>query len=108
LYQDIEHVSFLIDGSPQIVTLSFDRQKHFIQVPLVPGPWTATPELVGVLLAKLATPLADRFIRHDDSTFQEQFLDIAETQAEAKVQPHGVANDLDRKPVILIFRGNKW
>src|SRR5437763_1707463 len=61
LHQDIEHVSLLIDGSPQIVTLSFDRQKHFIQVPLVPRPWTATPELISILLAKLATPLANGF-----------------------------------------------
>jgi hypothetical protein len=59
-------------------------------------------------MSTLAAPLADRFIRHDDATLQEQFLDIAEAQTEAKVQPHVVANDLDRKPVILIFRGNKW
>jgi hypothetical protein len=107
LDQDIEHVPVLINRSPQVVALALDGQKYFIKMPLISRARAATPELIGVLLAKLATPLADRFIRHDDSAFQEHFLHVAETQTEAKVQPHRVANNLDRKPVILIFRSNK-
>src|SRR5262249_21780345 len=31
-------------------------------------------------------------------------VNIAEAQTEAEVQPHGVADDFDRKPIILVFR----
>ncbi len=104
LDQDIEHVSFLIDGSPQIVMFAFNRQYHFIEVPLVTRPWTATTELIRIRLAKLAAPFADRFIRHDDATFQEELFYIPKTQTEAKVQPHSVAHDLDREAVMFVFR----
>ena len=39
---------------------------------------TPPSELVGVLLAKLATPFADGLRRHDHATFQQQFFHIAE------------------------------
>ena len=105
LHQDIEHVPVLIHRPPQIVTFAFDGQKHLIQVPLVPGPGTSATELIGILLAKLAAPLADGFVGHDDPTFKQQLFHIAKAQAEPKVQPHGVADDLDRKAVILIAVG---
>jgi hypothetical protein len=91
LPQDIENVAFLIDGPPQIVMLPLDRQKYLIKVPLVPRPRPAATELIGVLLATRAAPLTDRLIRHDHSTFQQQLFHITKAEAEAKVQPHGVA-----------------
>jgi hypothetical protein len=63
--------------------------------------------LIGVLLAKLATPLADGFVGHPDATFTEELFHIPEAQTEPKVQPHGVANNLYRKAVILIFDGSR-
>jgi hypothetical protein len=76
-------------------------------MPLVARPRTAATELIGIQLAKLATPFADRLIRYDHATFQQEFFDIAEAEAEAKVQPHGVANNFDRKAMILIFEGSR-
>jgi hypothetical protein len=59
--------------------------------------------LIGIVLATLATPLPNRFIGHDHTTFPQELFDITEAQAEAKVQPDSVADDLDREPVILIL-----
>jgi predicted GNAT family acetyltransferase len=42
---------------------------------------------------------------NDDSAFKQELFDITKTQTESEVQPHGVADDLHRKAVILIFRG---
>jgi hypothetical protein len=54
-------------------------------------------------LAKFAAPFADGLIGYNYATFQQQLFDIPEAQAEAKVQPYGVADDLDGKSVILLF-----
>ena len=70
LHQDIQHVPVLIHCPPQIVMLALDRQKHLIHMPLVAGPGTAATELIGILLAKLAAPLADRLIGHDSRRVQ--------------------------------------
>src|SRR3712207_3007815 len=48
LYQDIETVPILIDGSPQILRLAADLQEHFIQKPLVARSCASTSELIGV------------------------------------------------------------
>ncbi len=76
LHQDVEDIPVLIDGPPQIRALAIDRQKHLIQVPLVTWMRTSAPELIGIRLPKLHTPLADRFIGHDHPTCKQQLFDI--------------------------------
>src|SRR5258708_26841043 len=88
--------------------LAFDGEKHLIHMPLVARAGTAATELIGILLAELAAPLADRLISHDDSAFKKQLFDITKTQAESEVQPHGVADDLHRKAVVLIVVRRGW
>src|SRR5256885_12345500 len=86
LDQDIQDVALLIDRPPQIVMFALDRQKYFLQVPLVPRPGAAAPELIGIVLSALAAPLAKGFIGHHHAAFQQHLFDIAEAQAEAEVQ----------------------
>jgi hypothetical protein len=88
--------------------LALDGQKHLVHVPLVTGPGTATPELIRILLAKLAAPLPNRFIGHTYAAFEQYFFHIAEAQAEAKVQPHGVTGDLNGKAMVLIAVAWGW
>jgi hypothetical protein len=76
LYQDIQHVAVLIDGSPQIRPFPIDGEKDLIQVPLVPTRRTAAAEFVRVRLPKLQTPLTHGFIGHDDPTLCQKFFDI--------------------------------
>jgi len=49
-------------------------------------------QLVGVSLAELQRPLADRFVGHDDASTGHQFLDIAKTQRKPEIQPNDVAD----------------
>src|SRR5215468_955173 len=74
-------------------------------MPLITRPRTAATELVRILLPKLTTPFPNRLIGYDHPTFTQQFFDITEAQTEAKVQPDGVANDLNRKPMVLVAWG---
>ena len=68
LHEDIEDMAVLIHGSPEVMTFAINGQKHLIQVPFVTRPRAPVTELIGVLLAKLAAPLPDRFIGHEDPT----------------------------------------
>jgi hypothetical protein len=52
LHKDIQHVAMLIDGSPQVRPFPVDRQKDFIQVPLVSTQRTAA-EFICIYLTKL-------------------------------------------------------
>ncbi len=54
LYKNIEHGAVLVDGPPQIVLLAVDLQKNFINVPLISGPRTSTPKLIGILLTEFS------------------------------------------------------
>jgi len=69
--QAIEHVAVLFHGPPQIVTFTLDRQKHFVHVPLITGPRPSATQLISILLAKLATPLANGLIGHDHAAFKQ-------------------------------------
>jgi hypothetical protein len=33
--QDVQHVAVLVDSQPQVLPLSFDREEHLVEVPLV-------------------------------------------------------------------------
>jgi hypothetical protein len=113
LHQDVEHVALLIHGPPEIVTLSGDGQKRLIQMPFVARTGAPTPELIGLGLAKLATPFPDGLIRHDDATGKQQLFDIPVAEAEPIVEPDAMANDFGRKAVVLVSlggdgRGQVW
>src|SRR5262245_54608817 len=72
LHQDIEHMAVLIDGPPQIIALTIDRQKHLIQMPLVARLRPSTPQPIGIVLPELQTPLADGFIGDVDAACKQQ------------------------------------
>ncbi len=57
--------------------------------------------------AKLAALLVNRFVRHNDVPFQEELFAIAETETEAKGQPHGVTDNFHGEAVMLISLANK-
>jgi hypothetical protein len=62
LHQDIQDVVVLIHGSPQVMALAIDGQKYLVEMPFVPGPRPSTPQLVGVILTELETPLTDGLV----------------------------------------------
>src|SRR5262249_10208714 len=54
---------------------------------------------------EFAAPFPNGFIGHSHTTFTQELFHIAEAETEPEVQPHRVADDFDREPVILMFRG---
>src|SRR5262245_48927721 len=76
-------VVVLIDRAPEVMALTIDGQKDLIEVPLVPGLGTSTLQLIGVVLPKFQTPLADGFMRDVDPALEQDLLHVAVAQREA-------------------------
>ncbi len=91
--QEIDHVSILIDGSPQVVTLTTDCDKEFVNRPDVPKSSLLPGPRSNIGRAKLHAPEPNRLIRDDDAALGEQAFHIAEAQREPMVEPDGMAND---------------
>jgi hypothetical protein len=108
LHQDIEDMTVLIDGPPQIVPLTTDREKDLIQMPLVTLLRAPAPELIGILLAEFATPFPDGFVRDDHAADEQEFFHIAVTEAKPVVQPDAMADNLGWKTVMLVAVGSCW
>jgi hypothetical protein len=108
LHQDIEDGTVLIHGSPQIVTLFSNRDKHLIQVPFVARPRAPTPELIGEMLAEFAAPLADGFVGDDDATDEQEFFHITMAERKTEIQPDGVTDDLPWEPMLFVGIRRGW
>src|SRR5262245_8741566 len=87
------------------MALTIDGEKHLIQVPLVPGLGASTLQLIGVVLPKFQTPLADGFMGDVDAALAQELFHVAIAQREAIIEPDPVANDLAGKAVIFIAFG---
>ena len=102
LDQDIDHVAVLINGAPQVVSLALDADEDLVQEPDVSESTLPPVKPPSVVQAELPTPESDRLVRDGDTSLRQEILDVAEAQAEAVIEPHGVADDLDWETVSAI------
>ncbi len=102
LHQDIEDGAVLIHGPPEVVLHAVDADEHLVEVPRIARAGALATQRVGVGLAELAAPLAQRLIGDDHPALGEQLLDIPVAEREAEVQPDGVRDDLGREPMAFV------
>jgi hypothetical protein len=102
LDQDVEHVSLLVDGAPEVVLLAVDADLHLVEVPFIAGSRSAAAQPVGVGLPEFVAPLPDGLVGDDNAAPQHQLLDLAEAEREAEVQPDAMADDLRGVPESLV------
>jgi hypothetical protein len=102
LDQNIEHDAVLINGSPQIMRYAIDLEEDFVEMPLVAGPGTPSPQAISELAAELIAPAPDRFVAHHYATGCHHLLYIAKAHTEPEVQPHAFRDDLLRKSVTTV------
>src|SRR5215475_4940868 len=99
LHQDVEDIVVLIHRAPQVMALAIDRKEHLIEMPCISRARPASLQLIGVILPKLETPLADGLMGHVDAALAQEFLYVAVAQREAIIQPDAMADDFARKTV---------
>ena len=67
LHEDVEDVTGLIHGAPQVLLATLDRDEHLVEMPGVAEPATAAPQSARILRTELPTPLPDGLIGDVDT-----------------------------------------
>ena len=70
--QNIDHVSILIDGPPQIEALTLDGDEEFIDVPDVAESSPFPTQSSGVGRSEFLTPVSNRLIGDKDSSLRSE------------------------------------
>ena len=104
LDEDIDDVTILIDGAPEIMPPSLDGDEDLVQVPSVAQPALSTLEPASVCRTERDAPQPDRFVGHREAALGQEIFDIAKAHTEAVIQPDGVADDLGGKAVSAVAR----
>ena len=99
LPENIESMAVLIHRAPPIMPRAVDGENDLIEMPCSTRLWAAPPQLVGLLLAKSPTPLADGLIGHDEPTSAQERFHVTIAETAPAIQPDTVADDLGRKAV---------
>jgi hypothetical protein len=92
----------LIDGSPQIVLLPFDRDKDFVDVPWLTEATVSFLDCAGIVRPEFPTSCSYGFIGDGDATFGEEFFHHTKAGAEPMGEPDGVTDDFRGEPMALV------
>ena len=101
--QNIDHVSILIDGTPQIEVLTSDFDEELIYMPDVAEPPLLPPQIASIGWTELQTPIPNCLVRNTDASLSKQIFDISKAQREPMVQPDGMADDFRWKTMASIL-----
>ena len=104
LNEDVDYISILVDGTPEIMPSTLDAHEQLVQVPSIAQTPLSTPQIPSLVRTEFPTPLPDRLVGNDDPALGQKIFDVAEAQAEPIVEPHSVADNLDREPVSAVAR----
>ena len=99
LNEDVDYISVLVDGTPEIMPSTLDVYEEFVEVPRIAQTILSTPQLASIVRTEFPTPLPNRLVGDNDPALCQKIFDIAEAQAEPMIEPDGMADDLDRKTV---------
>ncbi len=83
--QNIDHVSILIEGPPQIEALTLDGDEEFIDVPDVVESSLFPTQSSGVGRSEFLTLVSDRFVGDKDSSLCKQVFYVSKAQGEPMV-----------------------
>ena len=80
--ETFQHLAFMVDGTPKVVALAVDPDKHFIEVPAPVRPVTADyaslPDLSRERWTEPVPPVPDRLVTDVDAEFEKCFFDLAQ------------------------------
>ncbi len=102
LDENIDHVTILINGAPEILAFALDRDEDLVQVPRITEATLPTLQATGVLRTKLEAPKPDRLVRNCYAAVRQQILNVPEAHTESMIQPYGVADDFCWKSISAV------
>ena len=99
---NVDNLTVLVDGSPQLVLCTADFNEDFIDEERVTEACMA--QSLRIVRAKLPAPGANGLVADRNTSFGQQILDVSCAQVEAVIKPHGVLDELRREPVAFVRR----
>jgi hypothetical protein len=94
LYEKIEDLAFVVDGTPKPMTPPSNDDDHLIEMPIVAGSWSHTTQVSSDRRTKFNEPAPHALVGNIQAPFRKQILHISITQSEAGIEPNSVANDI--------------
>lgn len=95
------------DGAPEVASLAVDRDNDFVEMPDVASTGLFALQTAGVIEPEFRSPATNGFVGEDDPAFEQHFLDKAQTERKAEIEPDCVSDDLRREAMSLVARG-RW
>jgi len=85
LDEDIDHVTILINRTPEILPLTLNGDEHLIQVPRVAQTALSPLYAASVFRAELEAPQTNSFVGNCDAALREEILNVSKAETEAVV-----------------------
>jgi hypothetical protein len=104
--QESQDLTGLLHRPPPIMACATEREEHRLPGPLFPRLRPSVAPLIGLRVANRAVPCPARFVSHHAPTGESPLFHLAVAQAAAAVEPHAVAAELGRKPLMVV--GSGW
>jgi len=102
LHQHVENLALVIDGAPQVHSLSGDADHHLVQVPPVAWSWAQGSKSTGEPRPELQSPAAHRLVGNIQAPLGQKLLDVALAQGKPEIKPDRVLDDRRREAVAPI------
>ena len=102
LNQDVENLTFMIDGAPEIHPPPRDPDDHLVEMPSITRPRTRLSQPSCNHRPEFQYPAAHALVGDVEPALGKQFLDIAVAQGETQVEPHSMLDDNRRKAVAAV------
>ncbi len=100
--QNVQNITVLINGRPEVNLLPVDLQEQLIYVPDVAQSALLLSDRAGVSWPELETPEADCLVGDDDPSFGQQILHVSKAECEPVVEPDGMTDDFRWETVTSI------
>jgi len=105
LYEDVDQITILIDGSPKIMDLPADGDENFVDMPSVADLAFSALEASAETAAELQRPAANPLVRYPNTPLGKEVFDISEAKGKTMIEPHSPSNDVGRKAVTSVVAG---
>src|SRR3954464_8826103 len=102
LHQHLENLALVIDGAPQVHSLSGDANYHLVEVPPVAWAWAGASKSTGERRPELQNPAPHRLIGNLQAPLGQKLLDVAVAQGETEIKPDRMLDDRRREAVAAV------
>lgn len=97
LHEYVESITVCVDGAPELLLFTIDRNDNLIEVPFVSCSGAIPLDAIGKVATETVHPKPDGFAADNHAAFGKQILHISCAEGKTTLSPYSKADDLTRK-----------